>query len=253
MLLTIDVGNTSTNLGIFDKDKLIKKLRISSDRKNNANDYDKVFEEIKNEFEISDCIIASVVDELTNSVKSAADKVFSTNSINVTPDINTGNALKMPYKKGMGADRIVNAYWASVNCQKPVIVVDMGTATTLDIINKNGEFTGGVIAAGVKMQLKALHDFTSKLPEFEPDKSEFAMGTDTKSAIMSGVIRGSAYAIDGLIKKCEEELGEKATIIATGGYCKLLSEYTERKFDLINPDLTLDGLRLLYELNKIAV
>ncbi|MBQ6516527.1 type III pantothenate kinase [bacterium] len=253
MLLTIDVGNTSTNLGIFDKDKLIKKLRISSDRKNDADFYEKVFEGIKSEFYVSDCIIASVVDEITNSVKSAADKVFRINSLNVTPDINTGNALKMPYKKGLGADRIVNAYWAAVNCQKPVIVVDMGTATTLDIINKNGEFIGGVIAAGIKTQLKALHDFTSKLPELEPEKSDFAMGTDTKSAIMSGVIRGSAYAIDGLIKKCEEELGKKATVVATGGYCELLSEYTQRKFDLVNPDLTLDGLRLLYELNKVGV
>ena len=253
MLLTIDVGNTSTTLGVFDKDKLVKKLRISSDKKNSADDYDKVFSEIKSGFEIKDCIIASVVDELTDMVKTSADKVFGITSLNVTTDINTGDILKLPYKTGMGADRIVNAFWAAKNCKKPVIVVDMGTATTFDIINKNGEFSGGVIAAGIKMQLKALHEFTSKLPEFEPDKSEYAMGTDTKSAIMSGVIRGSSCAIDGLIRTCEEELGEKATIVATGGYCKLVCEYTERKFDCINPDLTLEGLRLLYELNKILV
>ena len=253
MLLTIDVGNTSTSLGIFDKDKLIKKLCISSDRKNTTQDYERVFSEIKSEFDVRDCILASVVDELTNIIKTSADKVFGINSLNITPDINTGNTLKMPYKAGMGADRIVNAYWASTNCKKPVIVVDMGTATTFDIINKNGEFIGGIIAAGIKMQLKALHEFTSKLPELEPEKSEYAMGTDTQSAIMSGIIRGSAYAIDGLIKNCEEELGEKATIVATGGFCELISEYTERKFDSINPDLTLDGLRLLYELNQVTV
>jgi len=253
MLLAIDVGNTSTTLGIFDKDKLIKKFRISSDRTNFSDYYERVFSEIKNDFDIRDCVIASVVDELTDTIKISSNNVFGINSLNITADTNTGNALKIPYKKGLGADRVVNAYWAAVNCQKPVIVVDMGTATTFDIINKNGEFSGGVIAAGIKMQLKALHEFTSKLPEFEPDKSEYAMGTDTKSAIMSGVIRGSAYSIDGLIKKCEEELGEKATIVATGGYCKLICEYMERKIDSINPDLTLEGLKLLYELNKITV
>lgn len=248
MLLAIDVGNTSTVSGIFDGKNLVEKLRISSDIGKTKQDYNEFFSDLAKKYEIKDCIISSVVDELTDIIKSSADEVFGLNSLNVTADINT-DVLKLINKKELGADRIVNTYWAAKNCKKPVIVVDMGTATTFDIINKNGEFIGGIIAAGVKMQLKALHEFTSKLPEFEPEKSEFAMGTDTKSAIMSGVMRGSAYAIEGLIKKCEEELGEKAEIVATGGYCELISEYMDRKFDYINSDLTLEGMRLLYELN----
>ena len=249
MLLAIDVGNTSTVIGIFDGENLLEKFRISSDRKNTKQYYKEFFSDLTKKFKIKDCILSSVVDELTDIIKSSVDEVLGLNSLNVTSDINTSPYLKLNNKKELGADRIVNAFWAAKNCKKPVIVVDMGTATTFDIINENGEFIGGVIAAGLKLQLKALHDFTSKLPEYEPDKSEFAMGTDTKSAIMSGVVRGSAYAIEGLIKKCEDELGNKAEIVATGGYCSFVNEYMDRKFDYINPDLTLEGLRLLYELN----
>ena len=133
---------------------------------------------------------------------------------------------------------------------KPIIVVDLGTATTFDIVDKNGNFLGGVIMPGIKLQLNALSLNTSKLPKIEPDKSEIAIGNDTESAILSGVIRGSACAIEGLISQCEKELSEKAIIIATGVYCGLISKYMTREFDFVNPYLTLEGLRFLYELNK---
>ena len=118
-----------------------------------------------------------------------------------------------------------------------------------DIVNAKGEFVGGVRAPGVNLQLKSLNKFTSKLPKIEAATSPKAIGTNTCDAILSGVIRGCASMIDGLIKQCEDELGSRAVIVATGGYASIVSEYLVRPFDFINPTLTLEGLRYLYYLN----
>lgn len=123
------------------------------------------------------------------------------------------------------------------------------------MVNKNGEFIGGVIAPGVNLQLQVLNKFTSKLPKIDVAKSDRAIGRNTGEAILSGVIRGTACMIDGLVEQCEKELGEngvptRATIIATGGYSNLIANYVKRPFDFINPTLTLEGLRFLYELNS---
>ena len=121
-----------------------------------------------------------------------------------------------------GADRIANACAAYNIYQKPCIVVDFGTATSFDIVNKNGEFVGGIIAPGLNLQLKVLNKFTSKLPHLDVAVSPFAIGSNTTDAILSGVIRGSACMIEGLINQCEAELKEKAIVVATGGYSSIL-------------------------------
>ncbi|MBQ9688143.1 type III pantothenate kinase, partial [bacterium] len=141
---------------------------------------------------------------------------------------------------------------AYVNYDKPCIVIDFGTAISFDVVNSNGEFLGGVIAPGLRLQVNALNKFTSKLPKIEMSISNAAIGNNTTEAILSGVIRGTACMIDGLIKQCEAELGEKAVIVATGGYSGLISNYLSQPFDFINPTLTLEGLRILYNLNKLV-
>ncbi len=135
----------------------------------------------------------------------------------------------------------------------PVIVVDFGTATTFDIVNEKGEFIGGVISLGIMSQMKALNKFTSKLPRTDVTISNSAIGHNTNDAILSGVIRGTACMIDGLVEQCEKELGKKSLLIATGGYSGLIANYLKRPFDFINPTLTLEGLRYLYEINKSDV
>ena len=162
--------------------------------------------------------------------------------------------LKLKNPSEAGADRIANACGAYVLYSKPAIIVDLGTATTFDIINKDGDFIGGVIMPGLNLQFRSLNNSTSKLPRIEANTVNKAIGDNTVDAILSGVIRGSACAIEGLISQCEEELGEKAVIIATGGYSGLISQYMNRSFDFVNPYLTLEGLRFLYELaiNKSA-
>ena len=128
--------------------------------------------------------------------------------------------------------------------------MDFGTANTFDIVNSKGEFIGGVIAPGINTQLTSLSKCTSKLPKLDAAKSENAIGDNTLDAILSGVIRGTACMVDGLIEQCENELGENATIVATGGLCRLIAKYMNREFDDINPTLTLLGLKELYKLNQ---
>ena len=250
MLLAIDIGNTNITLGVFENESILETFRLASDKELPQEEYEILLHSLFKKYDIDGCIIASVVNELSKKIKHACDNVFHLNSILLDSKSNLGLKIQLKNPKELGADRIANACGAYMLYSKPIIVVDLGTATTFDIVDKNGNFLGGVIMPGLKLQLNALNLNTSKLPKIEPDKSEIAIGNDTESAILSGVIRGSACAIEGLISQCEKELNEKATVIATGGYCGLISEYMTRKFDFVNPCLTLEGLRFLYELNK---
>ena len=195
-------------------------------------------------------IVASVVEELNKKFINALKKVFSVEPIIVSSDINAGIKIIADNVKEVGADRIANASAVAGKYNNAVVVVDFGTATTFDIINSKNEFCGGIIMPGVKTQLQALCSSTSKLPELKPDKSPTVLGQNTKDAIMAGVIRGHACSVDGLIKQCEKELGEKTVLIATGGLSSLICEYMEHKFDVIDPLLTLEGLKIIYDLNK---
>ena len=252
MLLTSDIGNTSITLGLFEDDALVEEFRLASDKDLPLDEYEVLLKSLFKDFTIDDCIIASVVEELTSKFKKACDNVFGINSLVLSTEINTGIKIKIDNPKEAGADRIANAVGAYVLYKRPVIVVDFGTATTFDIVNSNGEFIGGIISLGIMSQMKALNKFTSKLPRTDISISPSAIGHNTNDAILSGVIRGTASMIDGLVEQCEKELGENATLVATGGYSGLIANYLKRPFDFINPTLTLEGLRYLYQINKTA-
>lgn len=250
MLLTSDIGNTSITLGLFEDDALVEEFRLASDKDLPLDEYEVLLKSLFKDFSIEDCIIASVVEELTSKFKKACDNVFGINSLILSSDINTGIKIKIDNPKEAGADRIANAAGAYVLYEKPVIVVDFGTATTFDIVNSKGEFIGGIISLGIMSQMKALNKFTSKLPRTDVSLSPKAIGNNTNDAILSGVIRGTASMIDGLVEQCEQELEERAVLVATGGYSGLIANYLKRPFDFINPTLTLEGLRYLYQINK---
>ncbi|CDE60591.1 type III pantothenate kinase 1 [Fusobacterium sp. CAG:439] len=253
MLLTADIGNTSITLGLFEEDALVEEYRLASDKDLSLEEYEVLLKTLFKDFKVDGCIISSVVEELTKKLKTAVDNVFKINSIVLSTQINTGVKICLDNPEEAGADRIANAAGAYVLYSHPVIVVDFGTATTFDIVNGSGEFVGGIIAPGLNLQLKALNKFTSKLPRIEVALSNTAIGHNTTDAILSGVLRGSASMIDGLIEQCEKELGEKAVVVATGGYSGLIANYLKRPFDFINPTLTLEGLRHLYQINKLDV
>ena len=253
MLLTADIGNTSITLGLFDDDALIEEYRLAADRDLSLEEYEVLLKSLFRNYNVDGCIISSVVEELTKKFKTSVDNVFKIDSMILSIDINTGIKIALDNPKEAGADRIANAVGAYVLYKHPVIVVDLGTATTFDVVDSNGDFIGGIITLGVTSQLKALNKFTSKLPRIEVSLSNNAIGHNTNDAILSGVLRGTASMIDGLIEQCEKELGSKVIVVATGGYSGLISNYLKRPFDFINPTLTLEGLRYLYQINKLDV
>ena len=252
MLLTADIGNTNITLGLFDDKVFIKEFRLASDKDLSLEEYELLLKSLFKDYKIQGCIVGSVVEELNYKLLCAIRNTFSVEPVFLTNKTKTNIKIKLDFPDEVGADRIANAAGAYILYKKPTIVVDFGTATTFDIINKKGEFIGGIIAPGINLQLKVLNKFTSKLPRIDVDVSSKAIGHNTADAILSGVIRGTACMIDGMVEQCEKELRQKAVLVATGGYSSLIANYLKRPFDYINPKLTLEGLLHIYNLNVIG-
>lgn len=254
MLLVIDIGNTNITLGVFNKDELVQSWRLATDIKRTEDEYGVFLKNLLRETEldkkITNAVISSVVVQLTEKIEIALKKYLGISSLIISHKVKTNVSLKTDNPSQIGADRIVNACAAAALYPTPAIVVDFGTATSFDIVNNRNEFVGGIITAGMKIQAEALSNKTSKLPKLNIEAPEHTIGRNTIEAMLSGIVRGHAAMIDGLILECEKELGQRATIIATGGYSSVISNYLKRKFDYINPDLTLIGAKLLFEINK---
>lgn len=254
MLLAIDIGNTNITLGVFNEEKIIRCWRLSTEITRTEDEYGVFIKNLLRETFLDDkitkAVISSVVVQLTERIEIALKKYLNIDSLIISHKIKMNVSLNLEEPQQTGADRIANAGAASFLYSVPAIVVDFGTATSFDIVNKNNEFIGGIITAGMKIQAEALSAKTSKLPKLNIEAPENAIGRNTIDAMLSGIVRGHAAMIDGLILECEKELGEKATIIATGGYSSVISRYLRRKFDYINPDLTLIGMKILYDLNR---
>ena len=253
MLLAIDAGNTSISFGLFDNKKLIKQFALASDKKRSVDEYGVLINSILDQNgmdknKIKAVILASVVPVLTDTLKNAVKNYLNLDVIKVTTKINTGITYKLDTPKELGADRIANARAAiEIAKNKPVVVVDFGTATNFDVVSKNKEFLGGAIAPGINISALALNDYTSLLPKIRIEEPDKTIATNTIDCILSGIIIGHAKMIEGMIDNIENELGEKAVIIATGGYSNLVKNSMKREFDFIEPELTLLGLRLIYE------
>lgn len=259
MLLTLDIGNTSTTIGLFNGDNLVDTWSISSEKHRSEDEIGILLMNLLKihnfDNDVDAACLCSVVVSLTERYKNALKKYLG-----IVPFVvsnKTTNLLKysVDNPEEVGADRIVNAFAAYSLYKKDAIVVDLGTATSFDIVTKNGEFHGGIICAGMKIQAESLKNFTSKLPLIKIEAPHNAIGKNTIDAMLSGIVRGHACMIDGLIKECEKELGisNKALIIATGGYSEIVTEYMERKFDYINPYITLEGLKLIYDAHVLNI
>lgn len=254
MLLAIDIGNTNITLGIFKENTIVQSWRLSTDITRTEDEYGIFIKNLLSEKQycelINGAVISSVVVQLTEKVKNALQKYLNIDAMIVSHKLKTGVKIKTDNPSQVGADRIANAAAAIQLYKLPVIVVDFGTATSFDIVNDKKEFIGGIITAGMKIQADALSSRTSKLPKLNIEECENIIGKNTIEAMLSGIVRGHAAMIEGLIEGCETELGQKATIVATGGYSSVISKYLIRKFDNINPDLTLYGTKILFDLNS---
>ncbi len=249
MILTIDVGNTGVTCGLFDNDTIVKKFSMTSDIKLSEKTYKEDLSSYIGEIKIEGAIISSVVEEINDRLFNAVKSVCGVIPIKLTHNSNMPIKLNIHNNSELGADRIANGVKGWDLYKQGVIIVDLGTATTFDIVNSNGEFIGGLIAPGIKTQLDSLGKATEKLPIINAMSINTSIGNNTKDAILAGVIKGSAAMIDGMIEQVEQELKEKMKIILTGGYSDLISKYITHPIDLISKNITLEGLLLLYRLN----
>jgi type III pantothenate kinase len=250
MLLAIDVGNTNVVLGVYQGKKLISNFRIKTDIKKTADDYGilicSLLEKQKINLEIEGIIICSVVPPLMRAFSELAKKYFKKELIVI--DKNVKSKVKILYEapEEVGADRLVNAIATYELYGGPSIVVDFGTATTFDVISKKGEYLGGAISPGINTSLEALFRETAKLPKIEFKKPKNVIGKNTQESMQSGAFYGFISLTEGMIKRIEEELKEKTFVVATGGLAELFLREI-KIINEINPLLTLEGLRIIYE------
>ena len=254
MLLAIDIGNTNLVIGCFDGETLAFKARIATDRTRTSDQYGV---EIKNMMEaygvqvsdIDDCIISSVVPPVFNSVKTGVWKVIGKQPMVVGPGLKTGLNIQVEVPSQVGADRIVIAVAALAEYTAPLILMDMGTATTIEVVEPENRYLGGVIFPGVRVSLDALTSRAAQLPGISLDNPKSVIGKNTVDCMRSGMMYGTAAMIDGLVERIEEELGHKCTLVATGGMAQFIVPLCKRDF-ILEKNLLLKGLNLIYKKNK---
>ncbi len=253
MLLAADVGNTNITLGVFDEETLKCTARLATDTKLTGDQYAISVKDILalngiNVFDIEDAVICSVVPSVTTALSAAISKLFSIVPLVLGPGVKTGLNIKIDNPAQLGADLAAGAVAALAEYTMPCVIIDMGTATTISVLDKNGCFLGGSIGAGVRLTLKALTKNTAQLPEISISAPAKVIGTNTADCMRSGLIFGTAAMLDGLLSRIERELGEAPTVIATGGLSKDIIPLCETDI-IYNENLLLEGLRYIYEKN----
>ena len=225
MILTIDVGNTNTVIGGFDDDKLVFESRIATNNSRMEDEYAIALADILRLYghdasEIGGAILSSVVPPVTSQLKGAVEKVCGCRVMTVGPGIKTGLNIKIDEPASLGADLAAVAVGAKEHYPLPAIVIDMGTATKILAVDKTGAFIGGIIAPGVKISNEALAAQTASLPLISISSAPIktVIGTNTIDCMRSGLLYGAAFMVDGMIEHFEQEIGEKCTVIATGGF-----------------------------------
>ena len=254
MLLAIDIGNTNLVIGCIKDDVIVFKARIATDRTRTSDQYGV---EIKNMMEafgvsvgdITDCIISSVVPPVFNSVKTGVMKVIGKQPMVVGPGLKTGLNIHVDVPSQVGSDRIVIAVAALAEYKAPLILMDLGTATTIEVVEPENRYMGGVIFPGVRLSLDALTNRAAQLPGISLDRPKQVIGKNTVDCMRSGMMYGTAAMIDGLVDKIEEELGHKSTMIATGGLAQFILPLCRHNI-ILEKDLLLKGLNIIYKKNK---
>lgn len=247
MLLAVDIGNTNTVLGLFQGDRLICRLRITSDPSKNINRYAKEISGIKKDKRTAyeAAIVSSVVPALDNLIEKAVKKVFNCRVIFVKWQLIKGLKITLSGKGSIGIDRLVNAWAAYRLYGGGAVIIDFGTATTFCALDREGRYMGGAITSGLAISRDVLHERTAKLPMIEIKKPKNTIGKDTVSAMQSGLYFGYIDLVEGMIKRFKKEIGGRVKVIATGGLAGVISKGTGM-IDVVDPDLTLKGLKLIY-------
>jgi type III pantothenate kinase len=255
MLLAVDVGNTGTDLGVFQEARLLARWSISTDRSRTADELGTLLQNLlagrnRKIDEITSMAVSCVVPPLESVLETVARRYLSVEPLFVAPGVKTGMPILVDNPQEVGADRIVNGVAAYDRVGGSVIVVDFGTATTFDAISGKGEYLGGAIAPGLNISAQALFDATAKLPRIDLRRPDRAIGRNTVASMQAGVVIGYLGLVQGLLEKMRQEMESSPRVIATGGLTSLLEPDLRGCVDEVDPDLTLTGLRILHERNS---
>lgn len=253
MLLAIDIGNTNITIGGIKEDSIVFEARIATDRIKTSDQYGVEIKNILSLFDVSvseieDCIIASVVPPVFNSVCTGVIKVIGKQPMVVGPGIKTGLNIQVDNPSQVGSDRIVVAVAALAEYKPPLALLDLGTATTIDVVDQGNTYIGGCIMPGVRISMEALTSRTAQLPGISLDKPKRVVGKNTVDCMRSGIMYGAAAMLDGMLDRVEEELGYPLTVIATGGIAQFIVPLCRREMK-VERDLLLKGLNIIYKKN----
>jgi type III pantothenate kinase len=249
MLLTVDVGNTQTALGLYRASELADHWRLATEHSTTADELGVLLSGLL-DFDVVDGIcLASTVPVLVREWDALADKWAHAPLLVVAPGVKTGVPIRYDDPREVGADRIVNAVAAKERYGAPVIVVDFGTSTNFDVVSADGEYVGGVIAPGSEISMDALFARAARLVKIDYAAPPAVIGKTTVGGLQSGLVYGFAGQVDGIVGRIREELGAEARAIATGGLADLVAPHS-RTIEQVDPFHTLEGLRLVWELNR---
>ncbi|MDY3767465.1 MAG: type III pantothenate kinase [Lachnospiraceae bacterium] len=254
MILAIDIGNTNIVIGCIKNSNVLFTERLSTDQTKTVLEYAISFKNVLEMYNLSPsmidgAIISSVVPPVTNLIRTSVEKITGKSVMIVGPGVKNGLNILMDNPAQVGSDLIVNAVAAIHEHKPPLIIIDMGTATTISVVDKNQNYIGGMIIPGIGISLDALTSRTSQLPRISLEPPKKTIVKNTIDCMKSGIIHGNASCIDGMIDRIEKELGEKATVIATGGLAYAIIPHCTKEI-LIDDELLLKGLWLIYQKNK---
>ena len=254
MLLVIDIGNTNITIGLFKDDELKVTWRIATGVHRMPDEYAVILLNLLRQkgvdaASVTKGAISCVVPPLLTTFNELFQNYFNITPLVVGPGVRTGIPIRFDNPRELGGDRMSNAAGALYLYKPPIIVVAMGTATVFDTISSEGEYLGGSVAPGLAISAEALYTRTAALPRVDLSRPKQAIGTTTVSAMQSGIIFGYAGLIEGLVGRIQEELGEKAKIVATGGYAGIIARET-KVIEEVNPNLTLIGIKAIHAMNQ---